>query len=298
MQRKPKILVILGPTASGKSALAVKLARRLNGEIISADSRQVYRGLDIGSGKITRAEMKGVPHHLLDIADPKKIFTVDLFGKLAHAAIADILSRGKLPIVCGGTAFYIQAIVDSPLLPDVQPDPKLRARLAKKPAAELHRMLAAKDPARAKMLDPRNPVRLIRALEIVATLGSVAPLVKNQRYEAIQIGMAVDPEILRKKIAARLRDRLRKGMVAEARRLHEKGLSWKRMEMLGLEYRSLARFLQRKITRQELIEGLEADSWNYVRRQLQWWRKDARIAWIRPSGARLLKSALSGIVSE
>jgi len=179
VKEKPKVIVILGPTASGKSALAIDLALRFNGEVISADSRQVYRGLDIGSGKITKKEMLGIPHHLIDVADPKKIFTADLFQKLSRKAVADILSRGKLPIICGGTGFYIKAAIDSAQLPDVQPDHALRAKLSKKTPEQLFAMLKKKDPARAKSIDPQNPVRLIRALEIVASIGKVPPTSKR-----------------------------------------------------------------------------------------------------------------------
>ena len=138
---KPKILVILGPTASGKTALSVELAKKFNGEIISADSRQVYKGMDVGTGKVTKREMKGIPHHLLDVADPRKRFTVADFKRQAEKAINEILSRGKLPIICGGTGYYIQAVVDGITPPEVPPDKKLRSELEKKSADELFKIL-------------------------------------------------------------------------------------------------------------------------------------------------------------
>ena len=157
-----KILVIVGPTASGKSDLAVKLAKKLNGEVISADSRQVYKGLDIGTGKISRKEMRGVPHHMLDVADPRKQFSVDLYKKMAEEELRYIDERGKLPIIVGGTGFYIDAVAGGVVLPDVPPNKKLRAILGKKSNAALFKMLKKRDPKRAKMIDANNKVRLIR----------------------------------------------------------------------------------------------------------------------------------------
>src|SRR5579864_8715932 len=171
-----KILVILGPTATGKSDLAVGLALKFNGEIISADSRQVYKGLDIGTGKITKKEMKGVSHYLLDVASPKKTFTVSKFKELADRKIEDILKRNKLPIICGGTGFYIQSIVDNIVLPDVDRDEKLRKRLVDKSKNELLLLLKKLDPERAKTVDYNNPPRLIRAIEIATALGKVPHL--------------------------------------------------------------------------------------------------------------------------
>ena len=173
---KTKLLIILGPTASGKSDLAVQLAKKYNGEIISADSRQVYKGLNIGTGKITKKEMSGIKHHLLDVTDPKKVFTVSQFKTLVEIAIADISSRGKLPIICGGTGFYIQAVVDNIILPEVPPNKKLREKLNKKTTTELFEILKKLDNERAKNIDAKNPRRLIRAIEIAEKLGKVPPL--------------------------------------------------------------------------------------------------------------------------
>ena len=170
MEFKRKIIVILGPTASGKSALAVKIAKKINGEIISADSRQVYKGLDIGSGKITKKEMGGISHYCLDIVSRKKIFTVVDFKKCADKAIEEIFAKNKTPIIVGGTGLYIQAIVDNIVLPKVKPDWKLRKELEKKTTEEMFAMLKKLDPKRAKNIDAKNPRRLIRAIKISKTL--------------------------------------------------------------------------------------------------------------------------------
>src|SRR3989344_1028936 len=213
MQKKPKLLVIVGPTSSGKSALAVSLARKFGGEVISADSRQVYRGLDIGTGKITKLEMKGVPHHLLDEMSSHRIFTAHDFAEKARAAISDIAARGKLPILAGGTGLYLDVLAGRVTLPNVPVNKKLRARLSKKTPAQLFSLLKKRDPERAKTIDPHNPRRLIRALEVTATLGTVPkPAAYRSLYNALWIGLDVDLSKLEKKIASRLSTRLKRGM--------------------------------------------------------------------------------------
>jgi tRNA dimethylallyltransferase len=283
------IYVIVGPTASGKSDLAVELAlAQPNGsEIISADSRQVYKGLDIGTGKITKEEMKGIPHHLLDVADPKIQFSAAEYVALAKKAIEEIVSQGKTPIIVGGTGFYIDALVDGINLPEVAPNEKLRADLATKTAAELLSILEELDPSRAETIDVSNPHRLIRAIEIATALGKVPPPAKNPLpYEVKRIGIEVKPEILKERIRARLMKRLSTeetgvpdGMIGEARTLHENGLSWQRMEELGLEYRYLAMHLQGKMSREEMTEKLSTEIWKYSKRQLTWFKRDKRIEW-------------------
>ncbi len=276
-----KLLVILGPTASGKSALAVKLAKKLNGEIISADSRQVYKGLDIGTGKITKKEMSGIPHHLLDVANPKNRFSVAEYQKLAREKISQIFSRGHLPILCGGTGFYISSIVDNISLPSVAPNKKLRKTFEKESPEKLFEMLKKLDPIRASSIDSKNKVRLIRAIEIAQALGKV-PTKPNTEcfvFDILQIGITVPPERLKENINQRLLARIKSGMIGEAENLHKKGLSWKRMEELGLEYRYLAYYLQNKITKEEMIAKLQTEIWHYAKRQMTWFKRDKRIKW-------------------
>jgi len=291
-EKKSKVIVVVGPTASGKSDYAVKMAKIHMGlncpwgpiggaEIVSADSRQVYKGLDIGSGKITKKEMQGVPHHLLDVASPKRTFTVSQYQNLAKQKIKEIIARGHTPIIVGGTGFYIQSIVDDLALPAVKPNPILRKKLEKKSLADLVAMLKKMDPARLKNIDAKNPVRLIRAIEIATVLGKVPKLKKKPSlYEFEMIGITWPDEDLKERIKTRLHARLKQGMVAEVKKLHDSGVSWKRLEDLGLEYRYVALFLQNKISKLAMIESLEKEIWHYAKRQMTWFKRDKKIKWL------------------
>jgi len=282
MEPKRKIIVILGPTASGKSALALKIAKKINGEIISADSRQVYKGLDIGSGKITRKEMGGVPHYCLDIVSPKKIFTVVDFKKCADKAIEKIFAKNKIPIIVGGTGLYIQAIVDNIVLPEVKPNWKLRKELEKKTTEEMFKMLKKIDPERARNIDAKNPRRLIRAIEIAKKLGRTPKLMSMSRrdLDIRQIGIKLPDEILKKNIEKRIKKMLKGGLVAETKKLKSSGLPWKRIYELGFEYKYPALFLQNKIGKDEMLAKMLVENRNYAKRQMTWFKKDKRIKWI------------------
>lgn len=281
MNSKPKIIVIAGPTATGKSAYAVKLARALavsgvESEIISADSRQVYKGIDLLSGKITKKEMRGIPHHLLDIANPKKTFSVAEYQKLAQKKIEEILARKKTPIIVGGTGFYIDALIYGNTLPEVAPNMALRKKLVKNSPEKNFILLKKLDPKRAKTIDANNNVRLIRAIEIAKALGKVPELKRNSKYDITWKYLDLTDEKLKKKIHTRLLERIKKGMIREAKKLHDNGISWKRMESLGLECRAAAQFLQGKITKREMTTQLENDIWHYAKRQRTWFKKYAK----------------------
>ena len=286
--KKPKVVVVLGPTASGKSDLAVELAIKFNGQVISADSRQVYTGLDIGTGKITEEEMKGVPHHLLDVAPPEKVFTVSDFKKLGEEAINQILDRSKLPIICGGTGFYIEAILGETSIPEVPPNPELREELETKSVEELFNILSKLDPERAAVIDAKNKRRLVRAIEICDALGSVPKRVassqhlESRKYDVLKVGMKIPDDELRERINRRLEKRIEMGMIEEAEKLHESGLSYNRMRELGLEYGALADFLSNKITKTEMIARLQTEIWQYAKRQITWFKRDKTIKWFNP----------------
>ena len=311
---KSKILVLVGPTSSGKSELAVKLAKRFNGEIISADSRQIYKGLNLGTGKIPgkwisvkthgRAfyRYKGVFHHCIDYVNPKKQFSAALFKKDAQKAISAVLKRGKLPILCGGTAHWIDAVVYNQKLPDVKPNKKLRAALEKKSAEELYKQLAKLDPARASTTDRFNKRRLIRALEIIeATKKPISPLKPQPStlYPTLWLGIKTNQKDLYKKIEKRLKERFKQGIIKEVADLHNhplqsmervpranarggRGLSWKRLNSFGLEYRFVSLYLQKKITFDQMFTQLLFAIKHYSKRQLTWWKKNKEIKWINP----------------
>ena len=339
-----KHIFIIGPTASGKSDLAIELAKQYNGEIISADSRQVYRGMDVGTGKVTRDSIashpeqnddssrnavegshnhkrdpsarrlgrddnsyysEGVRHHLIDVASPRREYNVSHFLRDAKKVIADIEKRGKLPIICGGTHFWIQALLTGQTLPEVKPDKTLRRRLEKKSTERLFNMLQEKNPERAKTIDAKNPYRLIRALEIIDAIGKVPALhchselaeesqyARDQDPSTRRLGrddttliIALNPkkEILRERIRTRLEKRFDAGMIEEVRHLRATGISWKRLESFGLEYRYIALFLQGKMTETEMKERLFFEIWHYAKRQLSFIRRMSeggiRIHWI------------------
>lgn len=280
---KQKILVIIGPTATGKSDLAVKLAKQFNGEIISADSRQVYKGLDIGTGKITPDEMQGIPHHLLDIIDPKERFSVIKWKELAEKCIIDISKRNKLPIICGGTGYYVSALLNNFDLPEIDFDPEEQKQLESKSAEELMNELTVLDPRRAREIDPSNKRRVARAIAIARALGNVPEITTSEeKFDSLTIGISYPDNILKDRIKMRLIKRLENGMIEEAQRLKKEGLSYDRMDELGLEYRYLSQFLQNIITREELTETLCTKIWQYARRQKTWFKKQKNIHWFIP----------------
>ena len=270
----PRIIVVAGPTASGKSDFAVELALKNKGEIISADSRQVYRGLDIGTGKITKDEMKGVPHYMLDIVDVADIFSVAKYAELALPIIEDILARGKTPIICGGTGQYIDVLIYTTETPHVEPNAILRNKLEKRPVEELYQELVKRDPRRAHGIDKYNKVRIIRALEIVETLGAVpeqeAP---SLRYDMKFYLMNPSRELVRQRIEKRLLARLDTGMLEECKKLLASGTTHEQLERLGLEYRYMSRYLQNIISYDEFVTQLKNKSCQYAKRQETWNKK-------------------------
>ncbi len=281
------VLVIVGPTASGKSDLAVRLARKFGGEIISADSRQVYKGLNIGTGKITKKEMQGVKHHLLDVADPKEQFSVAEYTKLASEALEKILKKNKLPIVVGGTGFYIDALTGKTSLPEVPANKALRKKLEKLSAEKLFSMLKKKDPRRAKTIDQHNKVRLIRALEIIEVLGKVPEIkVGKSPYEFIYIGLK--PGNIDERIYKRLIPRI-PGILRETKRLTPQ-----RAEEFGLEYRFASEYLKGKYSKKEFIEKLNIAIRQYAKRQMTWFNRNKKIKWFKPDEYKNIERYVGG----
>jgi tRNA dimethylallyltransferase len=298
-----RLLGIVGPTACGKSDWGIALARELNGEVISADSRQVYRGLDIGSGKVrgqllphlgrtvqilgrayTQApyDSEGVHHWLLDVADPRDVFTAAEYQLLAYDAIADIASRGRLPILVGGTGLYVRAVTDGLVMPEVAPDPALRAELEKLSTAELRARLLEKDPDAGQVVDLNNPRRMTRAIEVASSAGPLAQArsLIPVTFQSLLIGVRVDRAQQLERIGRRLLARLDEGMVDEVRRLREGGLSDERLEDLGLEYRYLGRYLRGELTYDAMVDELQRAINKFARRQATWFRKHGDIHWV------------------
>jgi tRNA dimethylallyltransferase len=277
-----KVIVIVGPTASGKSSLAIKIAQKLGGEIISADSRQVYKGMNLGTGKVTKKEMAGIPHHLLDVASPKTIFSVSKYQKLGRIALQRIWQKNKLPIICGGTGFYIQALVDGLILPEVPPNKTLRNKLAKLETEKLFQILKQLDPERAQNIDRQNPARLIRSIEIATALGKVPKLKTNPLdAEIIYIGINPDKEKLKSNIHKRLLTRIKLGMLTEIKKLHKSGVSFKKLENFGLEYYWSALLLQKRVDKKEFLSGLEKAINDYAKRQMTWFKRNPHIHWVK-----------------
>lgn len=294
---RPRIIAIVGPTASGKSGLGIYLAQKLHGEVISADSRQVYSGLDIGTGKVTKKEMAGVPHHLLSVASPKRQFSVDDFVKQAERALGLIYQAKHNPFVVGGTGLYADMLLGRMSYPNVPPNPALRAKLEQKSTTQLLAQLTKLDPERAATIEPSHKRRLVRAIEIAKAIGkSPTPIAPGDGpYEVLWLGLSPTPEKLQKNIKTRLHARIAAGMVAEAKRLHASGLSYKRMEELGLEYRYLARLLQGTLTKEQFVEELERAIQHYAKRQARWFKRNKDIVWVKnkAEALRLAKEFLS-----
>lgn len=279
---KPKVIAVVGPTASGKTSLSIEIAKQYKGEVISADSRQVYRGMDLGTGKVTADEMDGVPHHLLDVADPTSVYTAADFERDATAATTDILSRNHLPIFAGGTFFYLDILRGKMSPAPVEPNPTLRQQLEQSTDAELLTKLQTSDPTRAANIDPHNRRRLIRSLEIIDALGAVPePQPTESIYDWLIIGINIDPEALRQNIHVRLQQRFDAGMVEEVAHLHDNGLSYERMEELGLEYRYIGRYLQGELSYEEMCTTLETKIAQFAKRQRTWLRRDTAIQWFK-----------------
>ena len=280
-QTLKKIIVILGPTASGKSSLAIKLAAKFKGEIVNADSRQIYREMNIGTGKTDSLDSK-IRHHLLDIIAPNKLFSLAQYQRLAILAIDDILRRKKVPIICGGTGLYIRAIVDNLDIPRVKPNIKLRQKLEKQTLAKLFSQLKKLDPKTAKIIDRYNKRRLVRALEVVlAKQTSFTDLQKTKkpRYEVLQIGIKTDRVILRQRIEKRFNQMIKNGLIDETKKLLKK-YPINLPSMSGIGYLEISQYLAGEIPFQEAVNRAVARTYQYSKRQMTWFKKDERIKWV------------------
>jgi tRNA dimethylallyltransferase len=289
--RPSSLVVIVGPTAAGKTALSIELAEAAGGEIISADSRQIYRGMDIGTAKATAEERARAPHHLLDLVAPDQVLTLAEYQGLAYDAIAGILERGRLPFLVGGTGQYIHAVIEGWRIPEVAPQPELRAELEAKANAEgaeaLHAWLATLDPIAAARIDYRNIRRVIRALEVCLVTGR--PITEQQRknpppFTILQIGVTRPRPELYARIDARVDQMIEAGLVAEVRRLVDAGYVFDLPAMTGLGYRQIGEHLLREATLEEAIARIKQGTRRFVQQQYNWFRlADPTIHWIDPA---------------
>jgi len=278
---RKKLIVILGPTATGKTDLSIELAKKFNGEIVSADSRQVYKGMDIGTGKITKREMQGIKHYLLDVASPKRQFSVVQYQEKAVKAIKEIIKKNKLPFLVGGSPFYIYSVTEGWQFPKTRPDKKLREELEKKDTAHLIKLLEKLDKKRANKIDKKNKRRVIRAIEIAKEYGKVPKLKKEPLFDCLFIGLNIPKEKLKKRIRERLLKRIKQGMIEEVKNLRKQKISWKRLESFGLEYKWISKFIQNEKSYNEMLKTLQKDIENFAKRQMVWFKKDKRIHWIK-----------------
>jgi tRNA dimethylallyltransferase len=272
---KPHIIVVAGPTASGKSDFAVELALTCKGEIISADSRQVYKGLDIGTGKITEEEMKGIPHHMLSVYNLGDEVSVIKYKEDGEKAIEDILSRGKTPIICGGTGQYIDALIYDIPLPPVPPNETLRKELETYSTEDLAERLREADETRYQAIDNHNRVRIIRALEIIDTLGKVPPLTaSSSRYDMDFYLLNPSREILRERVVRRIAKRMNQGMIEETKELIIEGRTREEeLKRYGIEYYVIAKYINGELSEKEMIEILTNKIMQYAKRQQTWNKK-------------------------
>jgi tRNA dimethylallyltransferase len=283
----PPLLAIGGPTGVGKSAFAIHLARAFRGEIVTADSRQVYRGMDVGTDKPPAYARQGIPHHLIDLADPDEHFTLAAYQRAAYAVIEAIQARGGLPLLVGGTPLYLAAVLDGWRMPEVAPDPRVRAALEARAAAEgparLHAELAERDPAAAARILPGNARRLVRALEVIYLTGR--PFSEQQTkepppYRVGRLALGAERAELHRRVDARVDREVADGLVEEAAALHAGGYGWALPSMTGLGYRQFAPYLQGTATLAEAMQQLKWDTHAFVRHQYTWFRRDPRCVWI------------------
>lgn len=285
---RPPLVVIVGPTGVGKTALAVELALILGGEVVSADSMQVYKGMDIGTAKPTPEERKGVPHHLIDVVTPDTPFNVARYRDMAHAVIADIHARGALPILCGGTGLYVRAVLDEFLFPDQGAAPEVRERLQRlaeeRGKQYLYNLLASVDPETAARLHPNDVRRVIRALEVYETTGRsmsehiAAVQGKTPRYRDVRIGLTRPREELYRRIDRRVDEQIAQGLVDEVRSLRAR-YRLATTALQGLGYKEILRYLDGECSLEEAVHVLKRETRHYAKRQYTWFRRDPRIVW-------------------
>ena len=286
------MLALVGPTATGKTALAIHLAERLPVEVVSADSRMVYRWMDIGTAKPSPEELRRVPHHLVDVVDPDEPYSVALYQRQALAAIARIHARGRLPVLAGGTGLYIRAVCDGLRIPNVPPDEGFRAEMEARAAWDgwqaLQAALREVDPESAVRIEPRNVRRVIRALEVYRATGvpfSTWQLRDPPAFRTVFVGLDLPREQLYVRIDARVLEQVEAGLIEEVRALAERGYDWTLTSMSGFGYREMGQYLRGEIDRDAAIAAYQQATRHFARRQRTWFRPDARVQWLDATSA-------------
>lgn len=294
-------MAIVGPTASGKTSLSLDLAAALSGEVVNTDAMQVYRGMDIGTAKLPAAERRGIPHHLLDTLDVREPATVAQFQAWARAAIADIRGRGASPVLVGGSALYVRAILDRFDFPGTDEDVRARyeAELASLGSAVLHERLRALDPVAASQIEPENGRRIVRALEVIELTGQpFSSRLPGQEYAdpaTVQIGVEIERDVLEERIRERVRTMFETGLLDEVERLLGEGLTEGRTASRAIGYPQAVAVLTGEMSLEEAQERTVIATRRFARRQMAWWRNDRRITWVRHDDPDRLAKALDAV---
>ncbi len=288
-----KIIAVAGPTASGKTALAVEIAKRVGGEVVSCDSMQIYKGMDIGTAKPDEKEMCGIPHHMIDIISPDQRYSVADFAEHARQCIEDILSRGKVPVLAGGTGLYMDSVINNTGFVELEGDPEFCREMMELSLAEgneaVHRKLQEIDPEAAENIHPNNLRRVIRALEVCKITGKTFTLVNHESrreavYDALIFGIEVDRPVLYERINLRVDRMIEKGLVSEVKNLWEKGIGKDSTAIQAIGYKELIDFLEDNCSFDEAVEKIKMESRRYAKRQLTWFKRNNQIQWIRLDG--------------
>ena len=287
-----KIIAVSGPTASGKTALAIEIAKRFHGEVVSCDSMQIYRHMDVGTAKPDEEELSAVRHHMIDIFEPSESCSVADFVKLARTCIDDILSRGKVPVLAGGTGLYMDSIIENIVFEDFGSDPELRERLYSLAETEgveaVHKILEEKDPEAAEKIHPNNVRRVVRAIEVCQLTGKTFTQVNREArrepmYDALILGIDTEREVLYERINMRVDKMLKAGLVEEVRRLCDMGIGRDATAMQAIGYKEILEFLEGRETLEEAVQKIKMESRRYAKRQLTWFRRNEKIHWVRIS---------------